>query len=73
MRPVIKEDGSNSANVLTVDSDDEDVLIVANTKGRSQQFDMDKLFTSNISQTKVIKSTTSSLYMFITCCAFLLR
>ncbi|KAF6019824.1 hypothetical protein EB796_021863 [Bugula neritina] len=53
VRPVIKEDGISPHTVLTADVDDEDVLVVENSKGRTQQFDVDKLFLPEMSQEKV--------------------
>lgn len=50
---MIKEDGAVANTVVSVDQDDEDVLVVANSKGRNQSFDMDKLFTSSVSQARV--------------------
>lgn len=53
VRPMIKEDGVSTASVLAVDCDDEDVLVVANSKGRSQTFEMDRLFMPDFSQKQV--------------------
>lgn len=65
VRPVIKEDGASPHTVLSAHPDDEDVLMVENSKGRSQSFEMDRLFTPSVSQQQV--SQHSILALFCDC------
>ena len=53
VRPVIKEDGVCANMAVSPDADDEDVLVVENSKGRNQSFEMDRLFTPEVSQQEV--------------------
>ena len=55
IRPLIREDASiaaGSQNVLSVDTDDEDILLVS-FKGRQQNFEMDRVFKPDATQQQV--------------------
>ncbi|KAL4234031.1 microtubule motor [Mactra antiquata] len=60
IRPVIKEDGQGQQSevIVSLDKDDDGVLYV-NSKGRSQTFDVDKVFGENSSQIMVFEEMKS--------------
>ncbi|KAK3600577.1 hypothetical protein CHS0354_020969 [Potamilus streckersoni] len=60
VRPKIKEDGTGSQadNVISFDRDD-DGLIYVESKGRSQTFEVDRVFSENSTQTEVFDEVKS--------------
>ena len=53
IRPPIAEDGISPYEAVLQHEYDSDVVVVENKKGRSQQFEMDRLFSSESSQIQV--------------------
>ena len=53
IRPAIAEDGISPYEAVLQHEYDSDVVVVENKKGRSQQFEMDRLFSPESSQTQV--------------------
>ena len=60
LRPVIKEDGQGqqAEHIVQLDPDDDGILSI-NSKGRTQVFEVDKVFGEESSQKQVTKSLYS--------------
>ncbi|XP_012941240.1 kinesin-like protein KIFC3, partial [Aplysia californica] len=60
VRPRIREDGDEEGDlVVTPDIDDDSLLKVNNTKGRDQQYDLDKVFGLSSTQAQIFEEVSS--------------